>query len=94
MLALQFFMTVSVLPMTATRWILGLQVLFVALSPFWCLVAISEELQIEVAGMFIRNEQYNESFGSTESELPISVSFAMDKSEGVHLSSVAPLDRW
>lgn len=81
----------TLIQLAATRVTLTCQIGLGAISLVHCPLTIADELQVEVTGVFIRHEQYDESFGRAESELPFSVSLVIDESQGVYLPRGAPL---
>ena len=62
-----------------------------ALSAVIALEAKAEELLVEVSGVFAKYPKFGESFGSYESELPVSVQLLIDESQGYYLPAGTPL---
>lgn len=81
----------TLIQIAATRAILTCQIGFGAISLLHCALTVADELQVEVTGVFVRDEQYDESFGRSESGLQLSVSLVIDESQGVYLPRGAPL---
>lgn len=88
---LRFSPMPTIIRKAPTRTLLTCQIGIGMISLAYCPSAIADKLQVEVTGVFIRDAQYNESFGRTEPEIPFSVSIVIDESEGVYLPRGAPL---
>lgn len=53
--------------------------------------AQADQLRIEVSGTYTKDPKFEESFGSLDSAIPISVSLLIDESQGFYLPAGTPL---
>jgi hypothetical protein len=54
-------------------------------------IVSAEEVRIEVTGVYAKDSNFGESFGSLEEELPIAMSLLIDESHGFYLPAGTPL---